>query len=137
MLTARTAEAARAAATTLRDEGLDVLDHACDVSSGESVDALFARLDEELGRVDVLVSNAGTIFESSGDSALDIDVGVVAKAIDNNALGALRMGQHALRRMNRERLRPRRSRIERHGRAHRHGRRGGPRTASRRSRSTA
>jgi 3-hydroxybutyrate dehydrogenase len=46
-------------ARALRDQGHRALPVACDVTSPGEVEALFARVEEELGAVDILVNNAG------------------------------------------------------------------------------
>ena len=55
-LTARDAEAARKAASEI---GRGARGYACDVRKPESVAALFAAVDKDLGGLDVLVNNAG------------------------------------------------------------------------------
>jgi len=47
---------------SLRSQGADVLSHACDVRSAESVKELFNAVMEHFGRVDVLINNAGIGF---------------------------------------------------------------------------
>ena len=47
---------------SLRSQGTDVLSHACDVRSAESVKELFNAVMEQFGRVDVLINNAGIGF---------------------------------------------------------------------------
>ena len=49
-------------AKSLRSQGADVLSHACDVRSAESVKQLFNAVMEHFGRVDVLINNAGIGF---------------------------------------------------------------------------
>ena len=49
-------------AESLRSAGAEVLSHACDVRSAESVKHLFNAVMEHFGRVDVLVNNAGIGF---------------------------------------------------------------------------
>ena len=51
-----------AVAESLRSGGAEVLSHACDVRSAESVKHLFNAVMEHFGRVDVLVNNAGIGF---------------------------------------------------------------------------
>ena len=55
----RNLERARAAAQSLAGGGGEAVAWAADVSSTESVDAAFGTALEQLGRVDVLVNNAG------------------------------------------------------------------------------
>lgn len=100
IVTARRAGNARDAAVALGGEGT-FYPAELDVSSDESVDALFDRLDREHGRIDVLVNNAGTMFEPRGASVADIPASLLARAFDNNTLSAYRMCQKAVPRMNR------------------------------------
>ncbi|MCA9686029.1 MAG: SDR family NAD(P)-dependent oxidoreductase [Myxococcales bacterium] len=100
VLTARSMDKAEAAAAPLRARGLDVTPEQVDVGSDGQVAGLFERLDRAFGRVDVLVNNAGSIFEPYGSKAVSLPSEVVAKTIDNNALSAYRTSQQALPRMN-------------------------------------
>ena len=50
---------AAALAALLRDEGCNVIWHQADVSSAEAVNEMVARTEKELGRIDLLVNNAG------------------------------------------------------------------------------
>lgn len=106
VLTARSQAAAEAAAKPLRAEGYAVTGVELDVTADESVARFFAWLEREHGRLDVLVNNAGTIFEDdqaggfAPTSVLRVPPEVLARAFDNNTLGAYRMLQHALPLMN-------------------------------------
>jgi NAD(P)-dependent dehydrogenase (short-subunit alcohol dehydrogenase family) len=75
----------------------------CDVSDRDSVDALFIWLADAHGRIDVLVNNAGRSYGSYGEQFSNIDTAEILKAVDNNALSALRMIQKALPVMNQAR----------------------------------
>lgn len=97
VVTARTQEKADAAI-----EGLEgsVYARALDVEDDASVSAFFGWLDETLGRLDVLVNNAGAIYESREDSnPVKIPADLLARAFQTNTLGAYRMMQGALPRM--------------------------------------
>ncbi len=59
VLTARGEEALEAAAEAMRNGGTEVLAVPADVGDEAQVEALFARVMEKFGRVDVLVNNAG------------------------------------------------------------------------------
>lgn len=50
---------AAALAALLRDEGCNVIWHQADVSSAEAVNEMVARTEKELGRIDLIVNNAG------------------------------------------------------------------------------
>lgn len=55
----RTATTLRGAVTRLEDEGITVIGHPCDVGEPGQVEDFAAAVHRELGRVDVLVNNAG------------------------------------------------------------------------------
>lgn len=108
VLTARTLKKAQPPAARLSADCGHVVAAALDVGSDASVGELFSWIDSTFGRIDVLVNNAGTIFESelgraSSLSTLDVPAELVLRSIDNNAIGAYRTSVPALRRMNRAR----------------------------------
>jgi len=103
VLTARTEAHAQTAASTLREQGHDVTSHVLDITEQDSVDRLFAWLDEREGRLDVLVNNAGVVLDGPRErwaGALEIPAEVVLRSFEINALGAYRMTQRAMPRMN-------------------------------------
>ncbi|MCA9537874.1 MAG: SDR family NAD(P)-dependent oxidoreductase [Myxococcales bacterium] len=89
ILTARSAEAAHAAAETLRAEGLNVHGEALDVSDAQSVAEAFDRIEQRFGGVDVLINNAGTFKPGVG-------VDELIKALDDNVIGAWRTAMRVL-----------------------------------------
>jgi NAD(P)-dependent dehydrogenase (short-subunit alcohol dehydrogenase family) len=97
VLTGRTDTALAAAAASI--PGAEW--HALDVADDASVATFFDWLERSHGRLDVLVNNAGRIYGAHRRTLLDTDAATVAEAIDNNALGALRMMQRALPMMGR------------------------------------
>ncbi len=104
VLTARSVEDAVEAAEALHGEGLPAVHPAqLDVTREDSVQAFFGFLKAELDdRIDVLVNNAGAIFEASGADTLDVPTDTLQQAFDTNTLGAHRMLLGALPRMNRQ-----------------------------------
>jgi NAD(P)-dependent dehydrogenase (short-subunit alcohol dehydrogenase family) len=102
VLTARDAGQAQSAAAQLRAEGLDVTAATLDVSSDASVEAFARRIEKELGRLDVLVNNAGAIFEQKGSRATtEVSPEILARTFDTNTLGAYRLTRLFLPQMNR------------------------------------
>ena len=106
-VTARRREDAEAAAAKLAAEDLDVVPGVVDVSSDDSVDAFARDVLAELPRIDVLVNNAGAIFESTNDrgdegsaSVFVVSAATVLDSVNTNTLGAYRMSRHVLPRMN-------------------------------------
>lgn len=66
LLTSRDAAKGEQAAERLRTDGLDVRAHELDVTRPEQVSALARVVEHELGRLDVLVNNAGVALDPSG-----------------------------------------------------------------------
>lgn len=86
VLTARDLGKAEAAAASIDGE---VLPFALDVTSDDDAKALAAFVGERFGRVDVLVNNAGAIFDP-GDT-LTTPGEVLVRSVDTNAVGAWRV----------------------------------------------
>jgi 3-oxoacyl-[acyl-carrier protein] reductase len=76
----------------------------CDVTSAEEVDAAFARVENELGPVEILVSNAGI---NADHLLLSMKEEAWSAVIDTNLTGAYRVTRRAVPRM----IRARRGRI--------------------------
>jgi len=88
----RDEEKGRAAAERL--EG-SVVAYQLDVSDAESVDRMAAFLEDEFGRLDVLVNNAG-ISNDEGQRGVDADLDRVREALEANLLGAWRLCEVAI-----------------------------------------
>ena len=92
-------------AVTHRSEPVEgYLSVRCDVTSGEEVDAAFARVEEELGPVEILVSNAGI---NADQLLLSMKEEAWSRVIDANLTGAYRVTRRAVPKM----IRARRGRI--------------------------
>lgn len=86
------------AASTLRDRGADACGVVCDVTDAEAVRALYDRAEDEFGRVDISIQNAGIITiakvelltEKQWDDTMDV-----------NTKGVFLCCQEAIRRMRR------------------------------------
>jgi NAD(P)-dependent dehydrogenase (short-subunit alcohol dehydrogenase family) len=78
-------------------EGLggDVIPHQLDVSDAGSVDRMSAYLEEEFGRLDVLVNNAA-ISNDEGQRGVDADLDRVKESLEANLLGAWRLCELAV-----------------------------------------
>jgi NAD(P)-dependent dehydrogenase (short-subunit alcohol dehydrogenase family) len=66
-----------------------------DVADPESVDRLSRSVEEEFGRLDVLVNNAG-ITNDEGQRGVDADLERVREALETNLLGAWRLCEAAI-----------------------------------------
>ncbi|MGK5738587.1 SDR family oxidoreductase [Micromonospora sp. URMC 103] len=90
LLGARDAERGRAAERELRDGGTDAQFVPLDVTDAESVAATAKLAEEEYGRLDVLVNNAG-IALGDGERALpsETTVGTLRRVFETNVFGAV------------------------------------------------
>ncbi len=91
ILAARNAAAGERAAGILKSESLEVEFRLLDVSKVETIDACAESIDRDLGRLDVLVNNAGIMRDSSkrGASIFQADRELVRDTFDVNTLGPL------------------------------------------------
>jgi NAD(P)-dependent dehydrogenase (short-subunit alcohol dehydrogenase family) len=88
-------------AVTYRDQGVDgFFSVRCDVTVPEEVDAAFAAVEEQLGPVEVLVSNAGVTADTL---LLSMKEDAWARVIDANLTGAYRVARRATSKMIRAR----------------------------------
>jgi NAD(P)-dependent dehydrogenase (short-subunit alcohol dehydrogenase family) len=90
VLGSRDLEKGRAAA-----EGLEVDVRRLDVADPDSVRELAAELEEAYGRLDVLVNNAGILYDT-WQRGVEADLDVVHEALETNLFGAWRTTQSCL-----------------------------------------
>lgn len=98
---ARRLEPLQALAAEAAGQGHDILPAACDVTEEGSVEALFDRISERYGRLDLLFNNAGV-----GAPAVPIDeLGLDAwhRAVDTNLTGVFLCSRAAFRLMRQQR----------------------------------
>lgn len=101
LVAARDAARAAEAAAAVQAAGGSAEALELDVASDASVEAAFAALRARHGRLDVLVNNAGAIFEANLHvNPLQIPAEVLATAFQTNTLGAWRTMAQALPMMN-------------------------------------
>ena len=81
--------------------GSGVVARQLDVTHEESINGCIEWIDEEYGRLDVLVNNAGIIGGGWSTSAVDVDLDEVRDTLETNLFGAWRLTQAALPRMRR------------------------------------
>ena len=104
VITSREIQKAQGMAGKLRERlGVRVLPLALDITEGESVEAAFARVEEEYGRLDVLVNNAGgtRLSEDSGVSVEDRSPEDFAWVVRLNIVGTFLCCREAVRIMKR------------------------------------
>jgi NAD(P)-dependent dehydrogenase (short-subunit alcohol dehydrogenase family) len=92
ILTARDEEKGRRAAAPLHRAGLDVHVQQLDVADDASVKAAAAATERSVGGLDVLVNNAGILYDT-WQHAASADLAVVRQALETNTLGAWRVTQ--------------------------------------------
>lgn len=90
ILGSRDIEKGQAAAKMLAMEGLKVLLRKLDVTEQESIDHLAAQVEEELGRLDVLINNAGILYDT-WQQAINADFDIVREALETNTFGPWRV----------------------------------------------
>jgi NAD(P)-dependent dehydrogenase (short-subunit alcohol dehydrogenase family) len=84
----------REAAEKLRGEGIDARPLRLDVTDDASVAAAAARVEQETGRLDVLVNNAGIAIDDAPPSRVSIDV--LRRTYETNVFGLVRVTQAML-----------------------------------------
>lgn len=94
------ADRAAVVAEAIRDQGRRAITVQADVSDPGDVEHLFAQTDESLGRVKVLVNNAGMGVETP---VADQTVENIRRMIDVNLLGPMLTSRQAIRRMSSDR----------------------------------
>ena len=83
-------------AEQIRTLGRDALAVACDVADPQSVERLFAQVDQRWGKLDILVNNAG---QSHSDLLAKLSLETWRQMLDVNLTGTFLCSQAALRRM--------------------------------------
>ena len=100
LLTARDPKKAEDAAAQLSFEGGKVLARTLDVSSAEQARELARRVEQDHGRLDILINNAG-VFLDKQDFAETVAVDVVLRTLETNLIGPLLLCQAVLPMMRR------------------------------------
>ncbi|MBW4690020.1 MAG: SDR family oxidoreductase [Komarekiella atlantica HA4396-MV6] len=90
ILGARDLEKGKAAAETLLESGLKIFPRKLDVTDQESINKLAAQVEEEFGRLNVLVNNAGILYDT-WQQASNANFDTVYEAFETNIFGAWRM----------------------------------------------
>lgn len=99
IVTSRNASKGEAALEKLLAEGLDVVLHALDVTSENSVAELGAFIHSRCGRVDILVNNAGVFLDShgaeevGGASVFNTSLEILSMTLKTNLYGPLLLAQ--------------------------------------------
>jgi NAD(P)-dependent dehydrogenase (short-subunit alcohol dehydrogenase family) len=92
ILTARNFEKGQSATKLLKDRGLDVIFYQLDVSNNTHIKNIALQIDQQYGRLDVLVNNAAILYDS-WQEAINADLQVVNRALETNLFGPWRICQ--------------------------------------------
>jgi NAD(P)-dependent dehydrogenase (short-subunit alcohol dehydrogenase family) len=87
VLTARSAAKAATACQKLKDEGLGVAYHACDVTDATGVRILRDFVKKSYGAADILINNAGVMLDPRGSSASEMSPDVLHNTMATNVYG--------------------------------------------------
>lgn len=90
ILGSRDLEKGTAAAAKLADEGLQVIPRHLDVTDPDSIAQLATQVEQEFGRLDVLVNNAGILYDT-WQQASNANLDTVQEAIATNTFGPWQM----------------------------------------------
>ncbi|SHN43143.1 SDR family NAD(P)-dependent oxidoreductase [Chitinophaga sp. CF418] len=86
IITARDYQKAAHLAATMQEDKLDVVPMELDISNAESITKCVQHVTERLGRLDVLINNAGVMTDFTSTIAT-ADLGVVKACFDSNVFG--------------------------------------------------
>ncbi|QSJ19430.1 SDR family oxidoreductase [Nostoc sp. UHCC 0702] len=95
ILTSRDEGKGKAAAEQLQNEGLDVIYHPLDVTSDDSSRQLAEFIDQEFGKLDVLINNAAIYIDTQAgsNSIFDVKLDTLQQTIETNVYGVLLVTQ--------------------------------------------
>jgi len=93
VLTSREPEKGQRAVETLSSEGLNVTHHPLTVTDTDSVAQLAAFLQDEFGRVDALVNNAGVYLDAEGSSVFEAEIDTLRQTLETNVYAPLQLAQ--------------------------------------------
>jgi NAD(P)-dependent dehydrogenase (short-subunit alcohol dehydrogenase family) len=86
ILSSRDEQKGLQAVSKLKSAGLDILYHKLDVTHGDDVNKIVRFIEKEIGRLDVLINNAG-VYLDEGRNILDIEDEVMKTTMDINLMG--------------------------------------------------
>jgi NAD(P)-dependent dehydrogenase (short-subunit alcohol dehydrogenase family) len=92
ILTAHNFEKGQSATRLLKDKDLDVVFYQLDVSNNNDIKNISLQIEQQYGRLDVLVNNAAILY-NSWQEAIDADLQVVNRALETNLFGPWRLCQ--------------------------------------------
>ena len=92
ILTARNFEKGQSAAKQLKDKGMDISFYQLDVCNDTDIKNISLQIEQQYGRLDILVNNAAILYDSWQD-AINADFHIVNRALETNLFGPWRLCQ--------------------------------------------
>jgi NAD(P)-dependent dehydrogenase (short-subunit alcohol dehydrogenase family) len=92
VLSARDLTKGENAAKELIERGLDVIFYELDVSNQNHMSRIVHQMEQQFGRLDVLVNNAAILYDT-WQSAVNADLDIVNQALTTNLFGPLKLSQ--------------------------------------------
>jgi NAD(P)-dependent dehydrogenase (short-subunit alcohol dehydrogenase family) len=86
LLTARDTTKGEVATKQLTDKGLDVIFYQLDVSNKNNIKHLFDKIEQQFGRLDILINNAAILYDTD-QSTINADLELVNRALSTNLYG--------------------------------------------------
>lgn len=98
LIAARNLQAAQAAATTLKHEGLQAESIRLDVNDSTQIQAVVQEIGDRFGRLDVLINNAGVMLDGEWliSNASFVSLDVIRKTFDTNFFALVELTQALL-----------------------------------------
>lgn len=98
LIAARNLQAAEAAATTLRNEGLKAEAIALDINDTTQIQAAIQAIGDKFGKLDVLINNAGVMLDGewSISNASSVSIDIIRNTFDTNFFALVELTQALL-----------------------------------------
>ncbi|MCA9539265.1 MAG: SDR family oxidoreductase [Myxococcales bacterium] len=98
IMAGRDSKATHAAAEQLASEGFKVLPAVLDVNDDGQIENLRARIEREFGKLDILINNAGVIFDGSffGNNATEVTKDIMRRTFEVNLFAPIALTQALL-----------------------------------------
>lgn len=96
ILTSRSEARGKEAVEKLQKQDLKIRFHPLDVTSGESIERVIAWISREIGKLDILINNAGVFMDhgdQGGDSAFTSNVETLRETMETNVYGPFQLCQ--------------------------------------------
>jgi NAD(P)-dependent dehydrogenase (short-subunit alcohol dehydrogenase family) len=86
ILTSRDPSKGKIATKILSDNGSDIVFYQLDVTNKNNITNVYNRVEQEYGRLDILINNAAILFDQA-QSTINVNLDLVKKALTTNLIG--------------------------------------------------